>query len=189
MSEALRNSSRMSDVALQEVQARRRVTEARLTTGMGATLQASYGYNATGPEASLAYQNLQEARTFSLSLSMPLLRWGAHKETVRAGQVSLGQSTTEQTAQDAHFAALQLSQARRNLALSAKGDTVATKRFEVALNRYVIGRIPIDNLYVAQNEKDQALTQFVQALRGYWQAYYRLRRLTLYDFAAGQAIQ
>jgi|SRR5687767_1158788 len=195
VSEALRNSSRMSDVALQEVQARRRVTEAKLSSGMGAMLQASYGYNATGPEASLAYQNLQEARTFSLSLSMPLLQWGAHKETVRAAeaerdrQVSLGQSTTEQTAQDAHFAALQLSQARRNLALSAKGDTVATKRFEVALNRYVIGRIPIDNLYVAQNEKDQALTQFVQALRGYWQAYYRLRRLTLFDFAAGQAIQ
>ena len=195
VSEALRNSSRMSDVALQEVQARRRVTEAKLSSGMGATLQASYGYNATGPEASLAYKNLQEARTFSLSLSMPLLQWGAHKETVRAAeaerdrQVSLGQSTTEQTAQDAHFAALQLSQARRNLALSAKGDTVATKRFEVALNRYVIGRIPIDNLYVAQNEKDQALTQFVQALRGYWQAYYRLRRLTLFDFAAGQAIQ
>ena len=87
------------------------------------------------------------------------------------------------------LAALQLSQARRNLALSAKGDTVAAKRFEVALNRYVIGRITIDNLYVAQNEKDQALSQFVQALRGYWQAYYRLRRLTLYDFAAGQQIQ
>jgi outer membrane protein len=195
VAEALRNSSRMSDAALQEVQARRRVTEARLSTGMGATVQASYGYNATGPEASLAYQNLQEARTFSLSLSMPLLQWGARKETVRAAeaerdrQVSLGQSTTEQTAQDAHFAALQLSQARRNLALSAKGDTVATKRFEVALNRYVIGRIPIDNLYVAQSEKDQALNQFVQALRGYWQAYYRLRRLTLFDFATGQAIQ
>jgi outer membrane protein TolC len=195
VAEALRNSARMSDVALQEVQARRRVTEAKLSTGIGATMQASYGYNATGPEASLAYQNLQEARTFSLSLSVPLLQWGAHKETVRAAeaerdrQVSLGQSTTEQTAQDAHFAALQLSQARRNLALSAKGDTVATKRFEVALNRYVIGRIPIDNLYLAQNEKDQALNQFVQALRGYWQAYYRLRRLTLFDFAAGQVIQ
>ena len=195
VTEALRNSSRMSDVALQEVQARRRVTEAKLSTGIGATVQASYGYNATGPEASLAYQNLQEARTFSLSLSMPLLQWGAHKETVRAAeaerdrQVSLGQSTTEQTAQEAHFAALQLSQARRNLALSAKGDTVAAKRFEVALNRYVIGRITIDNLYLAQNEKDQALNQFVQALRGYWQAYYRLRRLTLFDFASGQAIQ
>lgn len=195
VAEALRNRASVSDVALQEVQARRRVTEAKLATGIGATVQASYGYNATGPEASLAYENLQEARTFALSVSVPLLQWGARKESVRAAEadqervVTLGRSTLEQTAQDAHFAALQLSQARRNLALSAKGDTVAAKRFEVALNRYVIGRIPIDNLYVAQTEKDQALNQFVQALRGYWQAYYRLRRLTLYDFAAGQQIQ
>src|SRR5262249_17890856 len=55
-------------------------------------------------------------------------------------------------------------------------------------NRYVIGRISIDNLYIAQNEKDQALNQFVQALRGYWQAHYRLRRATLYDFETGQPI-
>ena len=62
---------------------------------------------------------------------------------------------------------------------------MALRRFEVAYNRYVIGRIAIDNLYIAQNEKDAALTQFVQALRGYWQAYYRLRRLTLFDFEPG----
>jgi len=66
---------------------------------------------------------------------------------------------------------------------------VAGKRFDVALNRYVIGRIAIDNLYIAQSEKDQALAGFVQALRGYWQAYYRLRRLTLFDFATGQPIR
>jgi outer membrane protein TolC len=95
----------------------------------------------------------------------------------------------EQTAHLAHFAALQLSQARRNVALSAKADTVAGKRFEVAYNRYVIGRITIDNLYIAQTEKDQALLQYVEALRGYWQAYYRLRRATLYDFAAGTVIR
>lgn len=195
VAEALRNRSSVSEVELSDVQSRRRVTEARLTTGIGATLQASYGYNASGPEASLAYENLQQARTFSLQLSMPLLQWGAHKEGVQAAEadreraVNLGKSSLEQTAQDAHFAALQLSQARRNLALSAKGDTVAAKRFEVALNRYVIGRITIDNLYVAQNEKDQALTGFVQALRGYWQAYYRLRRQTLFDFATGKPIQ
>jgi outer membrane protein len=195
VAEALKNRATVSDVMLQDMQSRRQVNEAKLASGIGATVQASYGYNATGSEASLAYENLQEARTFALAVSIPLLQWGAHKEGVRAAEaerdrvLTLGKSTLEQTAQDAHFAALQLSQARRNLALSAKGDTVAAKRFEVALNRYVIGRITIDNLYVAQTEKDQALNTFVQALRGYWQAYYRLRRLTLYDFAAGQPIQ
>ena len=66
---------------------------------------------------------------------------------------------------------------------------MAGKRFEVAYNRYVIGRIDIDNLYVAQSEKDQALNAYVQELRGYWQAYYRLRRVTLYDFATGERIR
>ena len=195
VSEAMRNRSSVSDVALQEVQSKRRVTEAKLANGIGATVLASYGYNATGPEASTAYQNLQEARTFSLALSVPLIQWGSHKEGVRAAEaerervVNLGKATLEQTAQEAHFAALQLSQARRGLALSAKGDTVAAKRFEVAFNRYIIGKIVIDNLFTAQNEKDQALNQYVQALRTYWQAYYRLRRLTLYDFVAGAPIR
>jgi len=73
--------------------------------------------------------------------------------------------------------------------LVAKADSVAAKRFEVAYNRYVIGRITIDNLYIAQAEKDQAVLQYVQGLRGYWAAVYRLRRTTLFDFVAGRPIR
>jgi outer membrane protein TolC len=82
-----------------------------------------------------------------------------------------------------------VSQARRGLELSAKADTVAQKRFEVAYNRYGIGRISIDNLFIAQREKDQSRGQYVQALRAYWEAYYRLRQLTLYDFERGARIR
>jgi outer membrane protein TolC len=193
--EALRNRATVTDAELQEVQAERRVTEARLNNGFGATVQASYGFNATGPELSLAYRNLLEARQFSVSVEVPLLQWGARKETVQAAQAdqrrvaSVAQTARELTAHEARFAALGLGQARRSLALSATADTVAAKRFEVAYNRYVIGRIGIDNLFIAQSEGDQARTQFVEALRGYWQSYYRLRRATLFDFEAGQPIQ
>ena len=194
VTEALRNRASVSDVALQDVQARRRVTEARLSNWLGASVTASYGFNATAPEASSVYSNLLNAQQLALTVSLPLWQWGAHKEGVQAARAdqdrtaSLAQSTLQQTAQDAHYAALQLSQARRNLALSVKADTVAGKRFDVALNRYVIGRIAIDNLYLAQSEKDQAVAQAVQSLRGYWQAYYRLRRMTLFDFEKGEAI-
>ena len=75
------------------------------------------------------------------------------------------------------------------LNLSARADTVAQKRFEVAYNRYVIGRISVDNLFIAQREKDQARAQYVQALGGFWQSYYRLRLLTLFDFEAGEPIR
>src|SRR2546422_3806397 len=167
---------RSSDVELQDVQARRRVTEAKLTGSFGATVQAAYGFNAPAPSASLVYQNLLEARQFTLSVQVPLVTWGAHKDDIHAAEAdqrrvaSQARSAIDQAAHEAHFAALQLSQARRNVALLAKADTVGQKRFEVAYNRYVIGRIAIDNLYIAQTEKDQALTSFVQGLRGYWQA-------------------
>lgn len=194
VAEALRNRAAVSQVALQDVQARREVAVAKLSTGVGATIQASYGLNATASDANLVYRNLLEAQQFTLSVQVPLWQWGAHSQGVQAAQAdqrqeaSLSEAALEQAAHDAHFAALALEQARRTVALSAKADTVAGKRFDVAYNRYRIGRITIENLYIAQQEKDQALTDFVRALRGYWIAYYDLRRLTLYDFDAGQPI-
>ncbi len=193
--EALRNLSTVSNAELAQVQADRRVMDAKLSNGPGATVQASYGFNATGPEASFAYRNLQEARQFTLSVDVPLWQWGARGESIEAAKAdreqagSLARASLDQVAQQAHFAVLTLEQARRSLALSAKADTVAGRRFDVAYQRYVIGRITVDILYTAQSEKDAALSQFVGALRGYWQAYYQLRRRTLYDFEADQPIR
>ena len=195
VSQALANRSTVSQVRLRELQAERAVGAAKLENGFGATVQASLGFNATASEFDFAYRNLLEARQATVSVEIPLIQWGARSGEVRAAEAELerteseGELALEQVEQEAHFAARQLLQARRGLALSAKADTVAAKRFEVAYNRYVIGKIDIDNLYVAQAEKDQALSQYVQALRAHWLAYYRLRQLTLYDFSEGHPIR
>jgi hypothetical protein len=47
----------------------------------------------------------------------------------------------------------------------------------------------MDNLYQAQSEKDAALVSYLQSLRGYWVAYYRLRRVTMFDFVTGAMIR
>jgi outer membrane protein TolC len=195
VAQALRNSAALSQTALADVEASRRVTEAQLSDGIGATVQASYGFNATAPDMRTAYQNLLESRTLQVSVQMPLWQWGAHGSAVNAAKADRDRTTEqsrsalEQLAMQAKFAALSLTQARRNLEVQAVADSVAGKRFEVAYNRYVIGRITVDNLYIAQNEKDQALLDFVNALRGYWIAYYQLRGITLYDFVAGRPIR
>ena len=195
VAQALKNRAALADIELQDVQARRRISEAKFGTGPGATLIATYGWNASGSERDLVYRDLQNAQSVSVAVAMPIFTWGARSADVQAAlaerqrATSTGRSTKEQTAQEAHFAALQFLQAGRQLSLSAKGDTVAQKRFDVAYNRYVIGKIFINDLFVAQNEKDQALVQYVTALRNYWLAYYRLRRSTLYDFEEGRAIR
>jgi outer membrane protein len=195
VAQALNNRAQISDLELQSVRARRKIAEAKLINGPGAVVTASMGFNQTAPDVNLAYQNLLQKQNFSLGVNVPLFQWGARKAEVQAAVSdqkrvdATSQASREQIAQDAHFAALQVTQASRNVALSAKADTVAQKRFEVAYNRYVIGRIGIDNLYIAQNEKDQAVSQYLQALRNYWLAYYRLRQVTLFDFEAGAAIK
>jgi len=193
--QATRNLSSLRIIDQQETQAKRGVSESRLNRFPGANLSASYGYNASGLTRTDVYRDLQEAQRFTLGVTVPLISWGARSADLQAAQSELlrVESTSrvarEQASQDAYFAALQVSLARRQLAISAKADTVAQKRFEVAYNRYVIGRIDVDQLYLAQNEKDQALLAYVQALRGYWSAHYRLRRVTLYDFERSEPIR
>jgi outer membrane protein TolC len=195
VTEAMRNASAVSVAALADVQAQQRISEARLADGVGATLLASYGYNATAPTMNQAYRNLLDSRQFTLSVQLPLWQWGAHgagvkaAEEDRAATADQSAATLEQLALDAKFAALQVAQARRNVLLLTVADSVAGKRFDVAYQRYVIGKITIDNLYIAQQEKNAALVQIVGGLRDYWLAYYNLRRITLYDFAAGQPIR
>lgn len=192
---ARRNSSAIEDAAAAELHADRQVSEARWNSGMGGTLNASYGFNATGSNAGDAYKSLLNAQQLTLSVNLPIWQWGAHSASVEAAKAdrdaarSGAELSRAQIDQNAHFAALQLPQARRNLVIASKADTVAAKRFDVAYNRYVIGRITIDNLYLAQSEKDQALQAYAQALRGYWLAYYQLRRTTLYDFEASRPIR
>jgi outer membrane protein TolC len=105
---------------------------------VGTNLQASYGFNATGPEFNGAYRNLLEARQFILSVDVPLVQSGARREAIQAAEAereqvaNVNRANLEQAAQDAYFAARQLDQARRNLLLSTKADTVAGRWFEVA---------------------------------------------------------
>ena len=193
--QALNNRAQIRQLEMQALQARWDIARSRFGGDHGATISASVGFNQTAPDMNLAYQNLLQSQRFSLSVQVPVFNWGARGADVQAaranqrGVEATARRTREQLTQEAHFAALELAQARRNLDVSSKADTVAAKRFEVAYNRYVIGRIGIDNLYIAQNEKNQAVTQYLQALRSYWMAYYRLRQVTLYDFERGEPIR
>ena len=194
VAEAKRNAARPMELELQEVRAERGLREARLNNGFGMTVNASYGYNQTAPLFNGAYQSLLNQQTANVSVEVPLIQWRAGRASVEAAQADrqrvetqtqLARATQEQ---DARFAALQVSQASRQLALASKADTVGEKRFDIAKNRYIIGKIGISDLFIAQSEKDAARTASIQALRGYWLAYYRLRRLTLYDFATDRPL-
>jgi outer membrane protein TolC len=192
--EARTNRSEVHNLELQQVQAERNVTTARLRNGLNARLTAGVGYNQTASLFDEVYRSPLRQQRFGLQIEMPLVQWGAGRHEVAAARAEeeriqiLAERMARELAQEASFAARNLALAQSQLALAAKSDTVASRRFDVAKDRYVIGRIGIGELYIAQTEKDGALQAYVQAVRAYWLAYNQLRRITLYDFRTGRRI-
>lgn len=192
--QALKNSSVTEGGALASLSTQRRLTEAKLNNRFNASISASLGFNQRAPILSQAYQSPQGKQSLQVGINMPMIQWGAGRADVEAAKaddqrtVANNKANRDALVEDARFSVLQLQQAQRNVVISAKADTVAQKRFEVAKNRYVIGKIGISDLFIAQGEKDNAVLSYVQALRTYWTSYYHLRRVTLYDFVGKQEL-
>jgi len=190
--EAKKNSSTTEQAELDLVQTRRGISQAKSNNRFNASIVASAGFNQTAPVFNDAYQSPLGKQTLTVGLNMPMLQWGAghaEVESARANEqraIANNKNRRDMLTEDARFSALALQQAQRNVIISAKADTVAAKQFEVARNRYIIGKISNTDLYTAQDQKDQAVLAKVQALRAYWTSYYHLRRVTLYDFALKQ---
>ncbi|MBT3302867.1 MAG: hypothetical protein HN921_02875 [Bacteroidetes bacterium] len=55
-------------------------------------------------------------------------------------------------------------------------------------HRYLIGKIDITDLNLAQEEKDMARKNYISTLRLYWDSYFEIRRLTLFDFLKNERI-
>ena len=189
VAEALKNSSSTRQNELDDVATKRGIAYARASNRFNASVLASVGFNQTASAFGQSYQSPLGKQALTVGLNFPMLQWGAGHadlEAARANDERVGANNRmrrDALMEEARFSALALQQAQRNVLISAKADTVAGKQFEVARNRYIIGKIANDALYLAQGEKDAAVLANVQALRNYWMSYYHLRRVTVYDFA------
>ena len=194
VAQALRNSSTSQQAELDDVIAKRGIVQARSNNRFNATIQASAGFNQTATAFGQSYQSPLGKQSLAVGVNLPMLQWGAGRADVASAKADEDQTIAnnkirrDALVEDARFSALQLGQAQRNILLAAKADTVAEKQFDVARNRYIIGKISNTDLYTAQDQKDQAILAYVQALRSYWTAYYHLRRVTLYDFVVRQPL-
>ncbi len=194
LGQARQNRSDALNFGLQLLTAERRVMQTKSDNSFNATMTASMGYNQRAPVLPDAYNNLLNQQQFSLGFSIPIFRWGAGSSAVDAAVADQKRTATSVEQQQHDFEQEVLYQAARlnllgkQVAVSAKADTIAQRRFDVAKERYLIGKIDIPNLFLAQSEKDNARRASIQTLWDYWTTYFRVRRLTLYDFEEGRAL-
>lgn len=192
--QALQNRSDMTTLELNKQTAERSIAQAELDNSFSATLTANAGLNQRASEVPMAYRNLMDQQQLSINFEVPIVQWGAGSSKVESALAQKQQTETVSAIRRnaieeeviAQVKSLQLLQ--RQVGISAKADTIAQRRFDVSKDRYLIGKIDVTNLFLAQNEKDSARRARTQTLWDFWAGYYRLRRLTLYDFAANKPL-
>ena len=194
LAEAQANRPSPIEFQRQQLQAEGELSRAYAQTGFTGNFSGSFGLTQSTVLLRDVYQNPQDQQRVNLSFSVPIVDWGRRRSRLRTAQANLDLVKTQVAQQHIQFrqeVLLAVRQARitqTQLELARKGQLIGQKRFDVTRNRYLVGKIDITELNLAQREKDDARRSYTQALRNFWVDYFSLRRLTLFDFATGRRI-
>ena len=194
--EAQNNRQAVLSFRRQRLQAEQQVAAARGSNGYELNLSANFGQAQQGATLKQAYNgnNLQQNQLLSVGVAIPIVDWGKARNKIRQAKANQELVEIDVQQQERSFEQeiyLQTQQFNIQLKLlnsAARADTVARQRYEITKQRYFIGKISITDLNLAQTEKDAASQNYISALRAYWNAYYTVRLLTLYDFQRKQKI-
>jgi outer membrane protein TolC len=188
LQEALSNRQEAIAFKRRLLEADREVDRAHGETGLNMDLFGSFGLTNQSEQLPAIYQTPENQQRVRLGFSIPIVDWGRQKSRVKtaAANYQLVQYTVEQEKvnfeQEVYTQVKTLEMLRDQVAITQKADDISQRRYDIAKNRYLIGKISITDLSIALTEKDQAKRDYINSLGNFWQAYFNLRQLTLYDF-------
>ena len=188
LSKALANSSFELNNEIQILNADSDVARAKADRGASASLNARFGLSQTGDKFSAAYANLLDQEVVGLNFSIPIFDWGMGKGRVKMAKAraEMVRSQIEQREIDFRHEIYtlieQFTNQRNQCDVARRARNIADDRYAIAMENFRQGKISVTEMNTAQSEKDSANQAYMSALSQFWQYYYELRGLTLYDF-------
>ncbi len=190
-------SNRSAAIAFQrrKLEADRDLDKAKRDNGLNATLNAAFGLSNRGQRPTDIYRQPQDREFLEVQFTLPIMTWGraqARTETARANQQFVEQAIQQDRLtfeQEIYTQVTLLQMLRQQVKLTAEADKIGSERYQIAQNRFLLSDLSVTDLGIATQEKDRARRDYILALRDYWQAYYSLRLLTLYDFERNEKLK
>ena len=170
------------------LESRQAVDRTKKESGINASLNASIGFNQVGSEFNQVWRNLLQQDMVSVSLSIPILDWGVRKGKYNMAKnnlnvVEISSRQTEQQIEEEVIMTVNDFNVQGGMIESAEeARLLAESAYEDTRMRFIIGKSDINSLSMALTRKDTAEKNYISALRNYWLSYYKIRRLTMYDF-------
>lgn len=188
LDKSINNSSFVVSNEINILNADAAIAQAKANRGLTMKLSARFGLSNSAPEIRTTYNNLLDQEVVGLTFSIPIYDWGLGKGKVKkaeaAAEVIRAQVIQAETEyRRSLFTSVgQFNNQRQQCAVSKRAARIANERYLLMLDKFAAGSATVLELKNAQQENDSAATQYILDLMNYWNYYFSLRQLALYDF-------
>ncbi len=176
------------------LEAQRDMSKAKAEARFNASISASVGFNQVANKLGDAYHNLMRQDLVSVSVSIPLVDWG-----VRKGKVNIARNTLNVAEIASRQEELSIDQEvimtvndfatqQRLVSSAVEALDLADMAYSQTRQRFIIGKADINSLTLAHNRQQEASKNYINSLKNYWLSYYKIRKLTLFDFELNKPI-
>lgn len=173
------------------LEAERDVDRTKKESRFNVSFNASVGFNQVADNIGDAYRDLLQQDLVSFSISVPLIDWGVRKGKYNMAKNNLNvvkiAARQEEISleEDVMMTVSDFNVQQDMIASAEEALDLAEMAYDQTRKRFIIGKADINSLTLAQNRQQEAQKNYIQALQNYWLSYYKIRKLTLYDFEFG----
>ncbi|MDR2805605.1 MAG: TolC family protein [Dysgonamonadaceae bacterium] len=179
----------------QEVlEAEREVDRTQKGSVFDAQFSASIGFNQVANHFSDVYRHPLQQDIIAIDFSIPLVDWG-----VRKGKANMARNNLNVTKISVRQKELNLEQEvvmtvndfniQQDLIRNAEEALeLANMAYQNTKERFIIGTADINSLTLSLNRQKEAQKNYILSLKNYWLSYYKIRKLTLFDFENEQPL-
>ena len=156
-----------------------------------ASFRASVGFNQVSNSFKEAYRNPLQQDIVSVSVAIPLIDWGVRKGKYNVARNNLNVTQIYSRQQelsieeDLIMTISEFSIQQDLIVHAEEALDLAEMAYAETKQRFIIGKADINSLTLSQSRQQTAQQNYISALSAYWVKYYKIRKLTLHDFATG----
>lgn len=188
------NNPQLLELKQSILEAEKNVDKTKKEARFNASVNASIGFNQVADNFGDVYHKPMQQDLIMVRVSVPLLDWGVRKgkynmarNNLNVAKISSRQNEINieeeviMTVSDFNIQQQLISSAEEALDLSILAYNETKQRF-------IIGKADISSLTLSLNRQQQAQRDYISALQNYWLYYYKIRRLTLFDFVTNLSL-
>jgi outer membrane protein TolC len=169
-------------------EAEREVDRTMKSSNFDASFSVSVGFNQVAPNFAGAYKSPLQQDVVSIGLNIPLIDWGVRRGRANMARNDLNvtkisiQQKKQKLEEDVIMTVNDFNIQQNLINSTEEALNLAIMAYSVTKERFIIGKADLNSLTLSLDRQNSAQRNYISALRDYWLNYYKLRKLTLYDF-------